>query len=138
MRLQWVVASDTLQRGLADPRRLGHRSHRPLRGIGRSLPCGLGNHVGFPRGLDGGRATAAPCLPFDPRQPIPRKPVPPGSDRAPRTAQTGRNLLVSLAIRRSEYNLRPQHQTHRRAPPARPLRQRRSFFARYGDELPNP
>ncbi len=138
MRLQPVVAPDALNRRLADSRGLGHRSHRPLRRMGRSLPSGLGNHVGFLQGPYGRSATTARRIPLNPRQPIRNKPIPPSPDRASSTSQLRRDLIVPLPVRRSEDNFRPQHQSRRRTPPARPFRQRRSFFHRQRDDLRNP
>jgi len=108
MRLQPVVAPDALHRGLADSRRLGHHSHRPVRGVGRSLPSGLGDHVRLFRDPDRRCPTTARGILFDPRQPIRSKPVPPSSDRPPRASEIGRNLIVPPANRSSENDLGPQ------------------------------
>ena len=137
MRLQPVVAPDALNRRLADSRGLGHRSHRPLRRMGRSLPSGLGNHVGFLQGPYGRSATTARRIPLNPRQPIRNKPIPPSPDRASSTSQLRRDLIVPLPVR-ARTILALKHQSRRRTPPARPFRQRRSFFRRHCDDLRNP
>ena len=137
MRLQPVVAPDALHRGLADSRRLGHHSHRPVRGVGRSLPSGLGDHVRLFRDPDRRCPTTARGILFDPRQPIRSKPVPPGSDRRvhPRSAAISSFRRPTAAARTI---LALKHQSRRRTPPARPFRQRRSFFRRHCDDLRNP
>ena len=128
MRLQTVVAPDPLHRVFAHADGLGHAAHGPLCRVRWRFLSGLANDLCFLIWPGQWPCVRCEAHPVHACQPDLRKSIPPCADRSPRAAQFRSDVLVLLSGRRGQHDLRPLHQSCRRAAPARPFRQRDSFF----------
>lgn len=128
MRLEVVVAPDPLHRVLADAHRFGERARGPLRGVRRRFLRCQPQNLGLFRPAHRRCAAAARGIPFDARQTIVRKTIAPGAHRPPRATEFRSDVPVLATVRCGQHDLGTQNQPGRRAPSARPLRQRDSLL----------
>src|SRR5664280_20227 len=131
VRLELEGLPDPPDRRLGQPRTLGHRRPRPVRGIARRL-LQRGNHdllhlIDADRGRPPG-----PGLVHQPVQALGHKPASPLTHRRNRTVQLCCNAYVVCALRAGEHDLGTQRQSLRRLRPARPPHQLRTLLLGQG------
>ena len=121
LRLEPERPPDATDRGLAHPRRGGHRARRPVRRVWRALLKRLDDHTLDVIIADRPRL-ARTRLVVQPVQTAPREPPAPAPDSLRAAAQPRRDVLAGLAVTRRQHDPAAQRQRLRaRRSPRPPL-----------------